>query len=42
MGLAVKLTYTLALYARLPTVLSEPLGSSVTFWEETAPAKLPT
>ena len=41
-SLAVKLPYTLTLYARLPTVLREPLGSSVTFWEETAPAKLPT
>jgi hypothetical protein len=40
--LAVKLPSTLTLYARLPTVLREPLRSSVTFWEETAPAKLPT
>ncbi len=40
--LAVKLTYTLTLYARLPTVLSEPLRSSVTLLEETAPVKLPT
>ena len=40
--LAVKLPYAFALYARLPTVLREPLGSSVTFWEETAPVKLPT
>ncbi len=30
-GLAVKLPYAFALYARLPTVLREPLGSSVTF-----------
>ena len=41
-GLAVKLTYTLTLYTRLPTVLSEPLRSSVTLLEETAPVKLPT
>ena len=39
-GLAVKLPYTYALYARLPTVLREPSNSSVTFWEETAPVKL--
>ena len=30
-GLAVKLPYAFALFARLPTVLREPLGSSVTF-----------
>ncbi len=41
-GLAVKLPYTFALYVRLPTALREPLGSSVTLWEEAAPAKLPT
>jgi hypothetical protein len=41
-GLAVKLPCTLTLYARLPTVLREPLRSSVTLLEETAPAKLPT
>jgi len=40
--LAVKLPYAFALYARLPTVLREPLGASVTFWEATAPVKLPT
>src|SRR6187397_1971839 len=40
--LADKHPYTYALYARLPTALKVPLGSSVTFWEETAPAKLPT
>src|ERR671925_878819 len=28
--------------ARLPTGLRVPLDSSVTFWEETAPVKLPT
>src|SRR5215468_12167435 len=42
MGLAVKHTSTLMLYMRLPTALSVPSDSSVTFWEETAPAKLPT
>ena len=31
-----------ALYARFPTVLREPLCASVTFWEATAPVKLPT
>ena len=41
-GLAVKLASTLTLYARLPTALSQPLGSSVTLWEEAAPVKLPT
>ena len=41
-GLAVKLAYALALSVRLPTVLSQPLYSSVTLWEETAPVKLPT
>jgi len=40
--LAVKLPCAFTLYARLPTVLREPLGSSVTIWEETAPVKLPT
>ena len=28
--------------ARFPTALREPLGASVTFWEATAPVKLPT
>ena len=41
-GLAVKHLCALTLDTRLPTVLKVPLGSSVTFWEETAPAKLPT
>jgi hypothetical protein len=41
-GLAVKLAYALALSTRFPTVSSEPSCSSVTFWEETAPVKLPT
>src|SRR5205085_12052976 len=40
--LAVKLPYAFALYARFPTVLREPLRASVTFWEATAPVKLPT
>ena len=39
--LAVKHSYTFALYARLPTVLRVPLRSSVTLLEEAAPAKLP-
>ena len=39
-GLAVKLPYTYALYARLPTVLREPSNSSVIILEETAPVKL--
>ena len=30
-GLSVKLPYAIALYVRLPTVLREPLGASVTF-----------
>jgi hypothetical protein len=41
-SLAVKLPYALTLDARLPTALREPLNSSVTLWEETAPVKLPT
>src|SRR6188472_1904977 len=41
-SLAVRRTYTLTLYVRLPTALSAPSRSSVTFLEETAPAKLPT
>ena len=40
-GLAVKPACTLALCERLPTVLSGPLRASVTFWEATAPVKLP-
>src|SRR4029077_13210069 len=31
----------ITLYARFPTVLREPLCASVTFWEATAPVKLP-
>ena len=42
MSLAVRRTYTLTLYVRLPTALSAPSCSSVTLLEETAPAKLPT
>jgi hypothetical protein len=41
-GLAVKLPYAFALEARFPTARREPLGASVTFWEATAPVKLPT
>ena len=41
-GLAVKLSYAIALYARFPFGLREPLRASVTFWEATAPVKLPT
>ena len=41
-SLAVRRTYTLTLCVRLPTALSAPSRSSVTFLEETAPAKLPT
>ena len=41
MDLAVKHPYTFTLFARLPTGLRVPLGSSVTLWEETAPVKLP-
>ena len=40
-GLAVKLAYAFTLCVRLPTALSKPSNSSVTFWEETAPVKLP-
>ena len=40
--LAVKPACAFALDARFPTVLSGPLGASVTFWEATAPVKLPT
>ena len=40
-GLAIKLPFAFALFARFPTVLREPLGASVTLWEATAPVKLP-
>ena len=39
--LAVKLPYTFVLYARSQTALREPLETSVTVWEVTAPDKLP-
>ena len=40
--LAVKHPYAFALEIRFPTVLRVPWGASVTFWEATAPVKLPT
>ena len=40
--LTVKLAYAIALCARLPSVLSEPLEASVTLLEATTPVKLPT
>jgi hypothetical protein len=41
-GLTVKLAYIIALYVRLPSVLSEPLKASDTLSEATTPVKLPT
>ena len=41
-GLTVKLSYAIALYVRLPSVLREPLEASVTLLEATTPVKLPT
>ena len=41
-GLAVKLPYAFALSDWFPFSLREPLHASVTFWEATAPVKLPT
>ena len=41
-GLAVKLPCAFALYAWFPIRLREPSHASVTFWEATAPVKLPT
>jgi hypothetical protein len=41
-GLTVKLPYAIALHARLPSVLREPLEASVTLLEATTPVKLPT
>jgi hypothetical protein len=41
-GLTVKPAYALALFTRFPSVMSRPLHSSVTLWEETAPVKLPS
>ena len=40
-GLTVKHPYTIALFARLPTVLRVPLKASVTLLEATTPVKLP-
>ena len=40
--LTVKLPFAFALYAWFPITLREPLNASVTFWEATAPVKLPT
>ena len=40
--LTVKQAYAIALSARFPFAPSLPLNSSVTFWEDTAPVKLPT
>src|SRR5262245_8837270 len=40
-GLTVKLPSTFALYAWFPIRLREPSHASVTFWEATAPVKLP-
>ena len=41
-GLAVKLPYAFTLDGWFPISLREPLRASVTFWEATAPVKLPT
>ena len=41
-GLAVKLPYAFTLSGWFPFSLREPLRASVTFWEATAPVKLPT
>jgi hypothetical protein len=41
-GLAVKLPYAFTLDGWFPFSLREPLRASVTFWEATAPVKLPT
>ena len=41
MGLAVKLPCAFTLCRWFPFTLREPLGASVTFWEATAPVKLP-
>ncbi|GKT29587.1 N-acetylmuramoyl-L-alanine amidase, partial [Aduncisulcus paluster] len=40
--LTVKLPYAFALNGWFPISLREPLQASVTFWEATAPVKLPT
>jgi hypothetical protein len=41
-SLAVKHAYAFALSVRFPSEPSVPLNASVTFWEATAPVKLPT
>ena len=41
-GLTVKRVYAIALYIRLPSVLSIPLKASDTLSEATTPVKLPT
>ena len=41
-GLAVKLPCAFTLYGWFPINLREPSHASVTFWEATAPVKLPT
>ena len=41
-GLTVKLSYAIALYVRLPSVLRVPLKASDTILEATTPVKLPT
>ena len=41
-GLSVKHPYAITLYARLPSVLREPLKASVILLEATTPVKLPT
>src|SRR5690606_29962275 len=41
-GLAVKPPCAIALFAWFPPRLREPLRASATFWEATAPVKLPT
>ena len=41
-SLAVKLPYAFTLYGWFPISLREPSRASVTFWEATAPVKLPT
>ena len=40
-GLTVRLSYAFILSNKFPTNLREPLHASVTFWEATAPVKLP-
>ncbi len=40
-GLAVKLSYAFTLDGWFPISLREPSRASVTFWEATAPVKLP-